>query len=344
MKVLIVTNNLYPEIGGPYNVISSTVEQILKNSKIKTRLLVNYNGKSKSNANIIETIKNFDVVHYLGGWDFFHIKVSIICFLFKKKLIITPMGIYEPWSLNQKKLKKKLALFFYQKKILNKCDAIHTTSHVESENLKKITNNSNIIKIAHGIEKNDNQGEKIFFQNKKKKALFFSRIHKKKGILDLVSTWKKINPIDWDLHIYGPDYDGYKKRIDEIKDNINSIYIHDAIFDEKKKIKIFQNCDLFILPSKSENFGYVILESLNCGLPVMTTTKTPWKEIEEQNAGWIINDSASDLENKLEKILLISKEELKEKSNNALKLSKKYLWKNLLDEYILLYKKVINND
>jgi hypothetical protein len=36
----------------------------------------------------------------------------------KKKLIIHAMGLYEPWSLNEKKIKKKIAWELYQKKIL----------------------------------------------------------------------------------------------------------------------------------------------------------------------------------------------------------------------------------
>ena len=34
-KVLILTNNLYPEMGGPYNVISSTVEQLSKDQNLR---------------------------------------------------------------------------------------------------------------------------------------------------------------------------------------------------------------------------------------------------------------------------------------------------------------------
>ena len=72
------------------------------------------------------------------------------------------MGIFEPWSLEQKKFKKKLALFFYQKKILNMCDTIHATSEIESNNLKMITNNPNIKIIAHGIDKCINIQKKSF--------------------------------------------------------------------------------------------------------------------------------------------------------------------------------------
>jgi glycosyltransferase involved in cell wall biosynthesis len=42
---------------------------------------------------------------------------------------------------------------------------------------------------------------------------------------------------------------------------------------------------VFIMPSKSENFGHAIYEALHAGLPVITSSNTPWNELELQPAG-----------------------------------------------------------
>ncbi|MDQ6844340.1 MAG: glycosyltransferase, partial [Bacteroidota bacterium] len=42
---------------------------------------------------------------------------------------------------------------------------------------------------------------------------------------------------------------------------------------------------VFILPSKSENFGHAIYEALSAGRPVITSTKTPWNGLRESFAG-----------------------------------------------------------
>lgn len=42
----------------------------------------------------------------------------------------------------------------------------------------------------------------------------------------------------------------------------------------------------FIMPTLGENFGHAIFEALAAGLPVMIGDNTPWKNLQDQNAGW----------------------------------------------------------
>lgn len=56
----------------------------------------------------------------------------------------------------------------------------------------------------------------------------------------------------------------------------------------KAKWDLYHQADFFVLPTHSENFGYVIAESLACGVPVITTKGTPWEELETYHCGcWI---------------------------------------------------------
>jgi len=45
--------------------------------------------------------------------------------------------------------------------------------------------------------------------------------------------------------------------------------------------------DLFLFPTRGENFGHVIWESLAAGCPVLISDQTPWTGLEEAGAGWI---------------------------------------------------------
>jgi glycosyltransferase involved in cell wall biosynthesis len=338
MKILLVTDNLYPEMGGSYRAITDTQKIILNNEKYKSRIVINSDGISKKKIDTIFLIKNFDIIHFFGAWSLFHIKIILLALLFKKKIIITPMGVFEEWSLNQKKIKKKIALYFYQIFLLNKANVIHVTSDQEKVSLQKICNNKNIIMIPHGTDSVVIKSKK-FFEGTKKKAVFFSRLHKKKGIEELVESWLNIKNNDWELHIYGFDDDGYVELLKKKIKNNKSISIFSPILS--KNHELFERYDFMILPSKSENFGFVVLEAMQCGLPVLTTNGTPWYIIEKDNAGWIIDKNLTELESKIKEIFSLPKEEFEKKSAAAINCSKTFFWKNLKEKYFKMYDDVL---
>ncbi len=44
--------------------------------------------------------------------------------------------------------------------------------------------------------------------------------------------------------------------------------------------------DLFLLPTLGENFGHVFLEAFLAGLPVITSDRTPWRELTAKRVGF----------------------------------------------------------
>ncbi|WP_165644778.1 glycosyltransferase, partial [Oharaeibacter diazotrophicus] len=44
--------------------------------------------------------------------------------------------------------------------------------------------------------------------------------------------------------------------------------------------------DLFLSPTGGENFGHAIYEALACGVPVVISDRTPWRDLAAATAGW----------------------------------------------------------
>jgi glycosyltransferase involved in cell wall biosynthesis len=99
---------------------------------------------------------------------------------------------------------------------------------------------------------------------------------------------------------------------------------------------------LFILPTKSENFGISILESLARGVPVLTTNNTPWTSISKYNAGWVINKIYPELKSTLIKIFKMNGNDFFIKSKNSIRLAKKFRWSLISNQYIKIYKNLLN--
>ena len=313
-KILVITDHFGPHTGGAHAAVSSTVYQLLKLG-LKIKLIYSKDNFNKRNINFFLLIKNSDIVHFFGAWTWVHIKSIFISLLLRKKIIITPMGAFEEWSLSQKKLKKKIALLVYQKFILRNSNLIHCTSEIEEKNIKINDKKIKTKIISHGLDGTDFKKNKI--QNKKiRKILFFSRIHKKKGLLEIINAWSILRPKNWQLDIIGPPGDetahDIKKLIIE-KKLTKRIFIKDPIFENFKKKELFKKYDVSILFSKNENFGYSILESLKHSIPVITTNNTPWDKIKNYNAGWYINYKFQDLVETLNRVFKITNIELLKK-------------------------------
>jgi glycosyltransferase involved in cell wall biosynthesis len=203
--------------------------------------------------------------------------------------------------------------------------------------------NSNFKTVVLPFGVNDNFIKKKIVKKLNKKVLFFSRLHHKKGLAELIYAWQKIGNSDWTLDIIGDgDNNTYFKRLVNNK-NVKINFLN-PIYRNIDKIKVFNKYDFFVLPTKNENFGISILESLSRGLPVLTTNNTPWTIIRAYNAGWIINNIESKLRLNLAKIFRMNSNEFFIKSKNAVKLAKRFTWNKIFKkEYMTVYKKILDS-
>lgn len=84
-----------------------------------------------------------------------------------------------------------------------------------------------------------------------------------------------------------PSYEKVARRFfgDEFE---RSVHFLGAVHGPMLKA-LYGGAEMLVLPSYSENFGNVVLEALACGTPVLTTTGTPWKLLQERNFGrWVL--------------------------------------------------------
>ncbi len=100
---------------------------------------------------------------------------------------------------------------------------------------------------------------------KKIKLLYLGRFRKEKGFIDLIKLLSKVK-IKYELTMVGNDFKTFKKKDYPKNKKINII---GQISTNKKLIKYYNNSDIFILPSYSEAFPQVILESFSRLKPVI---------------------------------------------------------------------------
>ena len=276
---------------GIYSVIK-TLKHILK----KKIYLINSNK-------ILDIIfKNPDITHIHGCWRPYLFFVFLMSKLLDIKVVISPHGMLDPLSLSQKKIRKNIAWDLYQKYAFHFADLIIVNSQVEKLNvLKKINKKVKIIVLPHTIKT-----QKINFKKKKLnsnlKFVFFSRIHPSKNLHSLLNIWSNNNFFNnYNLFIYGKtdDKNYFKKISNKISRSDNIIYKGPIFKKIPEKLSKF---DILIHPSKSENFGLVILEALNAGLYLLINKKLKWKKIEKSGFSSSVNIVSSDMIKKINQL------------------------------------------
>ena len=94
-----------------------------------------------------------------------------------------------------------------------------------------------------------------------------------------------------------PDKDCFLK----LEEKINSLKLNNKVFligetiTGDLKLALYQNAYCFVLPSISENFGYVVLEALASKIPVIISEGVGLKElVYKYNAGLVLKNQNND--------------------------------------------------
>lgn len=291
---------------------------------------------------------NADIFHVHALWNLPMHQTSAYARKINKKYVISVHGMLHPWAIENKGLKKKIALKLYQHLDLLKANCLHATSFFEAQYIKNQGYKNPIAVIPNGINLSDYPLKNDMVKNSKRKVLFLSRIHFQKGIEELISAWSNIPAnfrSNWELEIIGSgdsEYiNGLINRIEKL--NVQEqIKIGEAQYGEAK-IQAYHSADLFVLPTYSENFGMVVAEALSCGVPVVTTKGTPWKDLEDYNAGSWIEIGVEPLRKTLEEYLQKESSELESMGRNGRKLvTEKYSIESVGEKFKKLYEWMLN--
>lgn len=162
---------------------------------------------------------------------------------------------------------------------------------------------ANLLQILYGIGSSvvyppvDTDMFKPKTQRKEDKVLIYLGSHG--GDTDgklLTETCKTVLDNDQEAVVFGNE-----KLVGIFKRNVE--YVH-GVSDEELA-KIYSQCKFTVCPQKWEQFGYVQVESMACGTPVLVfNSMGPQETVIEGKTGWLANDD----ESFIEKLSIISRD------------------------------------
>tara|TARA_B110000008_G_C16955172_1_gene557906 strand:+ start:542 stop:1636 length:1095 start_codon:yes stop_codon:yes gene_type:complete len=308
MKILSIIKTSDLSHGGPPVVLNNQMNLINKRGKIITSLklgslstiyLIKCFFLKPYRIKMYNLLKKFDIVHFHEIWS---IKVILVVYFCNKLLIkffFVGHGYLDAWSINQKLIKKKLFMRFFLQPAYDSAIASFFSTKDEYLEAKKNIKIHKPFIIPNGISLSQFKKRKLNLK-KKKKILFFGRVHKKKGLDLLLRVIKNLpnNYFDeFSFDITGPglneDVDNLKKKITEFSLE-KKVKYNPPIYGDKK-IEYLNKHDVFILPSFEEGDSIALKEALGSYLPVIISKQCRLDIVEKFNAGLVIDTNEESL-------------------------------------------------
>jgi glycosyltransferase involved in cell wall biosynthesis len=357
MRILLVYHKFYPMLGGVESYLLNIAQTLLKGEH-KVDFFCSDEGEDLRKK---EKFRGINIYRYempkikkksIGEWPLRHQEVAgkfIKENLGEYDLILVRSPIYViPLIENYKKEKIVfIAPSFYQeffKKINFKKESqkiardilIQMEAQVYKQKIK-IVALSNLIKkqiykefkrkitvIPPGIDIK----KYSYSLPKHPNILFVGRLSQEKNVISLINSFSKVRK--GNLLIVGG---GELEK--ELKETVKKKNFERIKFFgwNKNPRKFYQNSSVFVLPSKSESFGHVLLEAMASGLPCIAFKPdgkkivTASNEIIRQRKTGFLVKSEEEMTEKI-KLLLSNGKLLKKMSEHARKEAEKYSWDN----------------
>jgi glycosyltransferase involved in cell wall biosynthesis len=208
-------------------------------------------------------------------------------------LVVSPRGMMSAWSWEHHGSRKKFARHFIHPGALEAVSGWHATSKEEAEEIAALGFKQPVCIAPNGVAAPDAEAltsagdywRKACPQVATQRvALFYSRFHEKKRVIELIDLWLEQAPRDWLLLLVGVPQT-YSTQMLERYILRNSGTGRIRVFDGTGKPPPYAVASLFLLPSHSENFGLVIADAMAHGLPAIVTDTTPWRGLNDTGGG-----------------------------------------------------------
>lgn len=235
-------------------------------------------------------------VHLHGVWDPILRAAAKRAAAAKVHYAVAPHGMLDPWSLQQKAIKKQIALFLGYRKMLDRAAFIQVLNVDEQRLLLPLGLTTRVEVIPNGVflEEFNHPPATQDFRSKHPRlgeasyVLFLSRLHYKKGLDYLAEAFAVLSRAAPGVHLVvaGPDageQTAFEQRV-RAAGLAEMVHLVGPLYGEEK-LAALAGASCFCLPSRQEGFSVAVLEALACRVPVLISEACHFPEVAAVGAG-----------------------------------------------------------
>jgi len=218
--------------------------------------------------------------------SFFSLKYSFLpllffSFLLRKNIFISIRGELADSAL-KKSYKKRIYMKIWKLILPYKSYTFFATSDHEVNDINNFFSNVKIAQIPNigSPSKYEKVDDSLAINFEKIRICFISRIHPVKNLDYCLKILKSVDR-NYVLDVYGPieDKDYFDNCMKILPFNYKNEVVPELI------PKTLREYDLFFLPTKGENFGHIIYESIMSYVPCLISDQTPWSNVNKLKVG-----------------------------------------------------------
>lgn len=213
-------------------------------------------------------------------------------------------GMTSPWAIRNKWWKKIPAWWIYQRRNLRGAALLHVTSELERtwNRALGLKNPQIIAPLGTSLKFKVQSSKSRMSEGRPFTVLFVGRIHPVKGLMNLVRAAAILNPTIQQsnnptilFRLVGPDECGYRAELQAECDRLGTSVVFVGEKHGEELEREYEDCDVLVLPSFTENFGGVVVDALAHGKPVIASRATPWECLDASRCGWWVENSPESL-------------------------------------------------
>jgi glycosyltransferase involved in cell wall biosynthesis len=293
---------------------------------------------------LIREATSADILHSHGLWLMPTVYPALAARWAAKPLVLSPRGTLSAVALARSRQVKRVFWTLLQGPAVRSAACLHATSEQEYKDIRDAGLRQPVAVVSNGIDipavTSAPKGGQF------RTLLYLGRIHPIKGIDNLLRAWQRVAAEfpNWQLRLVGPDDAGHLAQIELLK---NELALPRVVFAGPRygaqKHAEYAESDLFILPSYTENFGVSVAEALAQGVPVVTTTGTPWEGVLAHGCGWWVSPTVTGLEGALCKALTLDRPSLADMGRiGRAWMERDYSWSRVARDFEQTYRWILS--
>ena len=246
----------------------------------------------------------------------------------KAKVVIASMGLFSPGAFRIKYPKKKAYMEILKALGMFRQAEWSVTDAAEEADVKRIVGPRAVCHFAHDIPQTmDRLPEPVPKTEEGLRVVFLSRISRKKNLDYAIDVLRGVRgKVLFDF--YGPREDASyfaecMEKAGELPANVTCTYKGGVTFDQV--ISTLSKYQVFLFPTRGENYGHVIYEALAGGCFPVISDQAPWQQLEDRGIGRVIPlDRPGEYTEVLQKLTEMSDEKIRAIQQRAAAYAKEY--------------------